>query len=344
MKTALVTTTINIPTVLALYRKLGPDVRFFVALDKKTPPAVNEYLNDMPNCEWLSYPCEYACSELIGWLTIRRRNIAVLEALKWGADVIVTIDDDNIPMDNLYFSDFLQCFCRPYLWEDMAPFNGLSITTANGWFDPGRLMVPPTKHRGFPHEKLGPEFVVGSVVDRRVGVVAGLCLGDPDIDAVTRLELHPIIHSASELAHAGVITDPKNTTVVFNTQNTAYLRELAPAMFCPPGLGRHDDIYASLITQRIMREKGLCVHLGQPFVWQQRNPHNLINDLKDEVFGMEHIVEFSDWITPDFLSDKNTVVEQVRFIYKHLLNCKWWPSVATEAALAWCDDCEKVMG
>ena len=37
MKTALITTTVNIPTVLALYRKLGPDVSFFVAADEKTP-------------------------------------------------------------------------------------------------------------------------------------------------------------------------------------------------------------------------------------------------------------------------------------------------------------------
>ena len=35
MKTALITTTINVPRVLELYCKLDPDVRFFVALRSK---------------------------------------------------------------------------------------------------------------------------------------------------------------------------------------------------------------------------------------------------------------------------------------------------------------------
>lgn len=193
MKTALVTTTINIPTVLALYRKLGPDVEIFVTGDMKTPvPEAYQFMAELGCIAKVPQEQEgWACSELIGWNTIRRRNIAVLEALKWGADVIVTIDDDNIPL-GYYFHEIRSAFQleveTPFgsAWSD-GLHNGLSITTANGWFDPGRLMVPPTKHRGFPHEKLDPGFVVEPAVGRRVGVVAGLCLGDPDIDAVTRI-------------------------------------------------------------------------------------------------------------------------------------------------------------
>ena len=36
---------------------------------------------------------------LTGWNTDRRRNFALLEALKWGADLIVSVDDDMIPMN-----------------------------------------------------------------------------------------------------------------------------------------------------------------------------------------------------------------------------------------------------
>ena len=37
MKIALCTTTIHVPHALKLMREIGPDVRFFVAGDKKTP-------------------------------------------------------------------------------------------------------------------------------------------------------------------------------------------------------------------------------------------------------------------------------------------------------------------
>ena len=37
MKIALCTTTIHIPHALKLMREIGPDVRFFVAGDEKTP-------------------------------------------------------------------------------------------------------------------------------------------------------------------------------------------------------------------------------------------------------------------------------------------------------------------
>jgi hypothetical protein len=62
--------------------------------------------------------------------------------------------------------------------------------------------------------------------------------------------------------------------------NTAVIRELIPAWFMMPGVGRHDDIYASLIVQRVARERNLHVHFGPPFTYQQRNKHDLIKDLR----------------------------------------------------------------
>src|ERR1700758_1270639 len=100
MKVALVTTTIFVPHVLRLYRRCDPDVRFFIAGDWKTPLEANTLAGEIKNA-WVIYPemqREWKCSELIGWNCIQRRNIATLEALKWGADIIVFVDDDNIPV------------------------------------------------------------------------------------------------------------------------------------------------------------------------------------------------------------------------------------------------------
>ena len=42
----------------------------------------------------------FKCVEMIPWNLIQRRNIGYLVALRNGADVIATIDDDNIPYAN----------------------------------------------------------------------------------------------------------------------------------------------------------------------------------------------------------------------------------------------------
>src|SRR5689334_3670581 len=101
MKTALITTTINIPHVLELYARLDPTVEIYVAADLKTPPEAEawfyEHCEPKARCSWLSVEqqrdLEYKSSELIGWNTDSRRNIALLEAVRGGADLIVSADD-----------------------------------------------------------------------------------------------------------------------------------------------------------------------------------------------------------------------------------------------------------
>ena len=51
MNTALVTTTINVPKVLSLYRRLDRDVRFFVAGDLKTPAETIEFCHELGKCQ-----------------------------------------------------------------------------------------------------------------------------------------------------------------------------------------------------------------------------------------------------------------------------------------------------
>lgn len=336
-KTALITTTINVPTVLELYRACDPDVHFFITGDRKTPDAaVVDFLENIPShsyygADWQS-KLGYACSDLIGFNTIGRRNIALLEAVKSGAEIIVTIDDDNIPISRTYFSDI------EYAME--FPFSGLRTDPNQQWFDPGTLLFPHAKHRGFPH--LGfVESWFDPVVNAKVGVVAGLCLGDPDIDATTRLEMSPIVHQANTIGSVGVVVHPKTNTV-FNSQNTAFLRELAPAMFFMPGVGRYDDIYASLICQRVMRERDLHVHFGKPFVWQQRNDHSLITDLRAEIDGMENVTKMATLLDSIMLLP-DTVVNQCRRIHETLAHADWLPEIATQAAMAFLNDVEKVL-
>lgn len=341
MKIALVTTTIRVPVVLKLYRELGPDVRFFVAGDEKTPHEVLDFCEEMELCTYLGVGRQaksgYKCSELLGWNTDARRNIATLEALRWGADILVFLDDDNLPLGP-YFDEI------EYLFS--APFSGIKVTALDRWFDQGRLLNPPAKQRGVP---FGPTlWRADPITDAKIGVVAGTCLGDPDIDAATRLSMSPEIHHCSELLHAGVVANPESF-YVFNSQNTAFLRELAPAMFILPGsgttsfVGRNADIFAACIMRRVMHDRGLHCHFGKPLVWQTRNPHNLLKDMRSEQLALERGDEFARMVSW-FSMRSDPLVPFLRELYRTLQrDCDWWPANASGAAFAWLDDCERVM-
>ncbi len=338
MKVALITTTVNLPKVLSLYRMHSPwdvgGVKFFVAGDHKTPVWVHEYCNRVGGCLYLE-PGEQVArykkvSELLGWNTITRRNIALLEALRWGADIIITIDDDNIPLAPSYFSDFADLFHRP--------FNGLKVT--GEWFDAGQWQFPngkPVVQRGFPQDRVS-EGKVGIVTDAKIGLAQGTILGDPDTSAVDRMSQHPLVHHVSELFQSGFVVGD-GTWTVCNTQNTAVLRDFAPALLCCPQFGRFDDIFASLICQRVMREKEYVTHFGKPFVWQQRNLHDLVKDLKAEMFGMEHITHLAE------ILDNIPALPKypVRTIYEILSHVPWMPKGVNELAQAFMDDVESVM-
>src|SRR5580692_8759765 len=100
MKVALVTTTVNVPRVLQLYRAHDPDVMFFVAGDLKTPPEAKEFCASLSNCVYLdSYHFGWKHSPIGGFNNDSRRNIAFLAAIGGGAEANISGDYDN-PRNN----------------------------------------------------------------------------------------------------------------------------------------------------------------------------------------------------------------------------------------------------
>ena len=333
MKTALITTTINVPKVLALYRKFGPDVRFFVAGDQKTPEdAVNYCTHDIPNCHFIytSEQDKWKHSKHIGWNTDSRRNIALLEALKWGAEIIVSIDDDMIPMDSDFFERIEMTLTQPY--------SGLQFGYPGLWFDAGRFTVPPARQRGLPAEyPHGGGNIVTFVEDVQIGAMQGIILGTPDTDAATTVTNNPKVLSATDVLRNGFVVDPKAYSV-FDSQITAFRRELAPcfAQFYK-WQGRNTDLFASLIMRRVMRDRGLYTYFGPPTGFHARAVRDPFKDLKAEMWGLEHVAEFASWL--DTAPSKTCLA-----IYNALAaNLPWWPQELAEATLAWCDDVETVL-
>jgi len=111
MKITIVTTTIYIPTALEKYcqnaRFFGhSDLNFIVIGDKKTPAETRSFCQRMSadhySCTYLGieeqreylerYP---ALWNHLPFNSIQRRNIGLLKAWQDGADIVITIDDDN---------------------------------------------------------------------------------------------------------------------------------------------------------------------------------------------------------------------------------------------------------
>lgn len=334
-KIALVTTTINVPHALELFRTLDSDVVFFVVADKKTPHHAAIFCGVLPNTFYISVDDQpklgWKTVKQLPWNSITRRNIGVLEALKWGADVIIAWDDDNICLHSDYFMQMLAGV--------MAPFNGILASSSTNWFDPGELLLPRAPHRGFPYGKISKQYFEPTTYVF-VGVCAGVVLGDPDISAVERLSNAPLVHSASALLQAGLVVDPRKTWTVFNTQNTAFRRELAPAMLLCPQFGRYDDIIASLVTQRVMARRGWYVRQGQPFVYQQRNEHDVVQDLALELWGMQNIEKIARLLElcPGNSSDPFAAAREL-WATPFLANIDG----VSELARAWFQDMERIL-
>jgi hypothetical protein len=280
------------------YRASDPDVLMIIAGDLKTThEEVKALCRELGNAVYLDPAAQdrlgYTCGDVLGWRSIQRRNIALLEAIRSGAGVVLSIDDDNAPRnargDPDYFGLLRLAFGGP---------SGHVVMSLDGWFNVGDLAEDAYYYRGLPFSlrqgvALGWDWEDRRVQPqtRRVGVVNGLIYGDPDINAIDR---YPGGGPRVEKYHLvdGLYVNPRTTWTPINSQNTAYVRELAPLAFVLPGVGRYDDIWASFMALRVMEATDYHVYFGEPSVVQERNPHNWLVDLGKELYGMQHTEAF----------------------------------------------------
>lgn len=277
MKKIIVTTTINSPTEAT--KKFAEISQrdgwvFIIVGDTKTPH--NEYFElekKYSNVKYLS-PEEQEknykeISDVIGWKTIQRRNVGFIAAYKMGADIIATVDDDNIPYENWGQNLYVGKTIDVDLYDpELEVFDPLSITKDNHIW-----------HRGYPIEYLQKRHRVEykGKIKRKVLVQADLWDGDPDIDAMARLTYKPIVKYSD-------ITEPycSNKIAPFNSQNTFLSREVIPFYSVLPFTGRMDDIWGSYILQHYFPNS---VIYNKASVYQDRNVQDLITNLEKEIIG-----------------------------------------------------------
>lgn len=275
MKKTIVTTTIFPPSKAMLKYSDMTDWDLVVVGDLKTPHELYRNLeSSKPNVKYLSPEDQEngfkELSDSIGWNSIQRRNIGFVYAYKNGADVIATVDDDNIPYDNwgknILIGKEIECDC--YEPENGKVFDPLSITKDNYLW-----------HRGYPIQMLEKRLNVdyAGKIKRKVLIQANLWDGDPDVDAMARLTYKPIVKYSD-------IKDPycSNFISPFNSQNTILSREVIPYYSVLPHIGRMDDIWGSYILQKYFPNS---VVYDVATVYQDRNIQDLITNLEKEVIG-----------------------------------------------------------
>ena len=270
MKKFIISTTINPPTEAIKKFDNLKDWNLIVSGDLKTPPNYK-----LKNGIYISPKDQEKISKklsnLIGWNCIQRRNFAMIMAYKQGADIIATIDDDNIPFANWGKNLLIESkvSANKYITKEEA-FDPISVTNYKHlWHRGFPLQILKNKNKNKDIKKINSDF----------DIQADFWNGDPDIDAVCRME-----HAPECKFQTSVFPFTSNKMSPFNSQNTYLKRKVMEHYFLFPHIGRMDDIWASYYVEA----KGFKVLYNKPSVYQQRNVHDLTKDMKKEYIGYEN--------------------------------------------------------
>ncbi|MDW8019488.1 MAG: hypothetical protein RMI34_05365 [Chloroherpetonaceae bacterium] len=282
MKKVIVTTTINpVTEAIRKFQKML-DWELVVVGDLKTP---KDYAAQLERGIYVTPEMQEnrdkELSDAIGWNCIQRRNFGLLWAHDLKADIVAIVDDDNIPYD--------------FWGKDLMVGKEVEVDyyeTDLPAFDPvGATNYPHLWHRGYPLQLLPKRDYSKKVRKKiRVDVQADFWNGDPDIDAICRME-----HAPDCTFEEKYFPMSSNKLMPFNSQNTFISGKWLKDYFLFPHIGRMDDIWAAYYVQA----KGCSVAFSKASVFQARNPHDLVRDMKAEYLGYENNLKIVEELPND---------------------------------------------
>lgn len=195
------------------------------------------------------------------------RSYGFWKAYKFGADIVVTLDDDCFPAE--------KDFVRKHL-------DNLASYAPESWF-------PTFPHpaymytRGFPYSVRSQKQVV---------ISHGLWSNRMDMDAKTEMVIGDVHISPYPPIRQYV---PSGQYFPMSTMNLAFVRDAIPVMYLPLmgsspegkrwGYDRYDDIWAGIFAKKIVDHLGLSIASGSPFV-EHRKASDTIRNLEKERKGM----------------------------------------------------------
>lgn len=290
-------TTIRVPIFLedvcknAIIHKHNKDnISFIIIGDEEEPSGIVEYCDKIQQKYGFKisyYDLEAQEKRLKGYPALLnliplnsgvRKLIGNFIAYLEGCDTLIMLDDDNFITSH----DFFSYHSLVGKESDIK-----LMQTALGWYNIFEAVTEennlPIYPRGYPWSKrFIKESPTESSLHRKIAVLNGLVLEDPDVDAVTRL-FWPVRVTSIKEEFTPIFGLYPGTWAPWNNQNTSISKELIPIFFAPPSAKRASDIWTSFIICRLAEEMNEVVAFGYPAVRQFRNPHNLWKDLNDEI-------------------------------------------------------------
>lgn len=347
-------------------------VRVWVVGDRKTPAATpvlcaevarkglqTTYLDIATQDTWgKRFPEFYA---RIPYDNETRRNIGYLFAIEAGCERLISIDDDNWPVEGDFVGAHLAAGRAPQVMVLEEP-HGYHNICEHLDFCPSRTVYP----RGFPfrlRSQNNQPSMQAAPAGAIVGVNAGLWLREPDVDATTWLNGR--VEAVRQNGPASFVLGP-GTWSPINTQNTSVVRALVPGFLCVPmgwpvpggKIQRYGDIWGGYFLQAIMQKSPYLAMFGSPLVDHRRNPHDYVDDLRHEFWGMV----LTDWLLGVLRTEfrpgpGDSVCDRVQHLAEFLAGRGvsslplWCPSEVAgfvrhtaENLTAWGKVCQKLLG
>ncbi len=272
MNGSIVLTTINKPNInIKKLTKLGKKNKFdlIVIGDLKTPKDFQLKYGiyfDINKQKKLKFDFAKKCPVN----SYARKNIGYLISYKNNYETIIETDDDNFPKNN--FFKFIE------LEHRVKEINEKNWVNVYSKFLKENIEIWP---RGLPFEKINstPNFKTKKI-KKKFFLKQGVCEGNPDVDAIYRLMNNDInIKFKNNYKFSlGKAFSP------INSQNTIWSKKIFPLMYLPVTCTmRATDIWRGMIALNILQNDNQTALFFGTTMLQNRNIHNLSNDLIDEM-------------------------------------------------------------
>lgn len=258
------------------------DVLTYFIPDVKTPNFVippNVFCPDLNEqdkfLEKVGFP-----SEDIPRNSDNRRNVGYLMALRDGADIVISIDDDNYCLPGV---DFVGTHVSAIRDKVSSSHLQLDRVSTSRWFNNCSLLWPTVGHpRGFPYfarENCSTWNVAHEDNKLEVCINEGLWLGDADLDAISWIAGPKKVTRHQPPAS---IVLGEDSWCPINSQNTAVRRDAMAAYYfvLDPRFG---DIFGGYFALKCAKRLGLTARFGTPLVEHKRNTHHYLSDAQREI-------------------------------------------------------------
>jgi hypothetical protein len=260
------------------------------------------------------------------WNHYARKMIGYLLAAREGAPLIAESDDDNLPEADWTFPEFNGVYAQ--VPDGCEAVNIYSLFTRQ-----------PIWPRGFPLTRItDPESVIDPAAltaqKARIGIWQALADDDPDVDAIYRLTTN----RSCRFIRRDPVALPPGTFSPFNSQNTAFRRELLPLMYLPAHVNfRVTDILRSYVAQPILWAAGYRLGFSGPTVRQARNAHDLQADFASELplyLEVERIMA----LVQEGVRAEAAISENLYTVYQNLARTALVQEKELDLLTAWLED------